>query len=205
MLPTQQGQSFIPAASQQFRPVGQGISSSNVGMPTIPNQQVQFSQPMQQFPPRLNQPVHAVPSSQAIQGPYVQTNRPLTAGSPQSQHPAPTMSNQMPGLGVPGMSLSSSYTVRSHCPSSLFFWSTFCISFDGFALFQFVPSSYGQPQNNVSGSSQFQPMPQMHAPVAGQSWVSSANHSAPLVAPVQQSGQQPSAVSSTDTVSILSY
>ncbi|KAJ0024473.1 hypothetical protein Pint_08612 [Pistacia integerrima] len=100
-----------------------------------------FHNPMQQFPPRPNQPVHAVPSSQAIQGPYVQTNRPLTAGSPQSQHPAPTMNNQMPGLGVPGMSLSSSYT--------------------------FVPSSYGQPQNNVSGSSQFQPMPQMHAPVAG--------------------------------------
>ncbi|XP_031281383.1 pre-mRNA-processing protein 40A [Pistacia vera] len=173
VLPTQQGQSFIPAASQQFRPVGQGISSSNVGMPTIPNHQVQFSQPMQQFPPRPNQPVHAVPSSQAIQGPYVQTNRPLTAGSPQSQHPAPTMNNQMPGLGVPGMSLSSSYT--------------------------FVPSSYGQPQNNVSGSSQFQPMPQMHAPVAGQSWVSSANHSAP----VQQTGQLPSAFSSTDTVTYV--
>lgn len=173
-------------------------------MPSIPSQQVQFSQPMQQFPPRPNQPVHALPSSQALQGSYVQTNRPLTAGTPQSQHPAPTMNNQMPGLGVPGMPLSSSYTVRSHSLICLFFWIMICISFDGFALFQFVPSSYGQSQNNASGSSQFQPMPQMHAPgapVAGQSWVASVNHSAP----VQQTGQQTSTVSSTDTVSILSY
>lgn len=205
MLPTQLGQSFIPAIAQQFQPVGQGISSSNVVMPTIPSQQVQFSQPMQRFPPRPNQPVHAVPSSQAIQGPYVQTNRPLTASPAQSQHPASAMNTQMPGLGAPGMSLSSSYTVRSHSLSSLFFWSTFCIPFDGFALFQFVPSSYGQLQNNAVGSSQIQPIPQMHAPVAGQSWVSPANHSAAPVTPVQQTGQQPSAASSTDTVSILSY
>ncbi|XP_044475954.1 pre-mRNA-processing protein 40A-like [Mangifera indica] len=174
VLPTQQGQSFIPAIAQQFQPVGQGISSSNVVMPTIPSQQVQFSQPMQRFPPRPNQPVHAVPSSQAIQGPYVQTNRPLTASPAQSQHPASAMNTQMPGLGAPGMSLSSSYT--------------------------FVPSSYGQLQNNAVGSSQIQPIPQMHAPVAGQSWVSPANHSAAPVTPVQQTGQQPSAASSTDTL-----
>lgn len=111
MLPTQQGQSFIPAASQQFRPVGQGISSLNSGMSA---QQMQFSQPMQQFPPRPGQPVNPVPSSQAIPAPYVQTNRPLTVGSPQPQNTATAMNNHMPGLGAPGMPLSSSYTVRSH-------------------------------------------------------------------------------------------
>ncbi|KAL5780053.1 hypothetical protein ACOSQ2_010790 [Xanthoceras sorbifolium] len=173
-LPTQQGQSFIPAPSQQFRPVGPGISSSNVGMPAIQSQPVQFSQPMQQFPPRPSQSVHsAMPSSQAIPAPYGQPNRPFTAGSPQSQHTAPAMNSHMPGLGAPGMPPSSSYT--------------------------FVPSSYGQPQNHMNASSQFQPMPQMHAPVAGQPWMSSANHGASLVTPVQQTGQQVPVPSSTDT------
>ncbi|KAJ4701578.1 pre-mRNA-processing protein 40A [Melia azedarach] len=85
------------------------------------------------------------------------------------------MNNHMPGLGAPGMPLSSSYT--------------------------FVPSSYGHPQNNASASSQFQPIPQMHAPVApisGQPWASSANHSMSHVTPVQQTGQQPSPASFTD-------
>ena len=115
VLPTQQGQSFIPAPSQQFRPGGPGFSPSNVGMPTIQSQPVQFSQPMQQFPPRPGQPVHsAMPSSQAIPALYGQTNRPLTAGSPQSHHTGPAMNNHMSGLGAPGMPPSSSYTVRSH-------------------------------------------------------------------------------------------
>lgn len=73
-------------------------------------------------------------------------------------------------------------------------------------LFQFVPSSYGHPQNNASASSQFQPIPQMHAPVApisGQPWASSANHSMSHVTPVQQTGQQPSPASFTDAVSYL--
>ncbi|KAK0576564.1 hypothetical protein LWI29_019706 [Acer saccharum] len=162
VLPTQQGQSFVPAPSQQFRPGGPGFSPSNVGMPAIQSQPVQFSQPMQQFPPRLGQPVHsAMPSSQAIPALYGQTNRPLTAGSPQSHHTGPAMNNHMSGLGAPGMPPSSSYT--------------------------FVPSS------------QFQPIPQMHAPVAGQSWMSSANHGASLAAPVQQTGQQVPLPSSTDT------
>lgn len=122
VLPTQQGQSFIPAASQQFRPVGQAISS-NVGMPAIPSQSVQFSQPMQQFPPRPGQPVHPVPSSQGVGSPYVQSNRPLTAGSPQPQQ------NAMPGLGAPGMPFSTSYTVRSH----ILYWIYYLIPF-GFLL-----------------------------------------------------------------------
>ena len=50
-------------------------------------------------------------------------------------------------------------------------------------------------------SSQFQSIPQMHAPVAGQSWMSSANHGASLAKPVQQTGQQVPLPSSMDTVS----
>ncbi|KAK8290877.1 hypothetical protein V6Z12_D06G027500 [Gossypium hirsutum] len=66
VVPTQQGQHFVPAASQQFRPVGQ-VPSPNIGMPAVQNQQMQFSQPMQQFPPRPNQPGLSTPSQQPIQ------------------------------------------------------------------------------------------------------------------------------------------
>lgn len=157
----QQGQSFIQAASQQFRPIGQGISSSPVGMPSGQSQTLQFSQPMQQYPPRPTQPGHA---TQAIQMPYIQQNRPLTSGSPQSQQTAHPLSNQMPGLVGSGMPLSSSYT--------------------------FAPSSFGQPQSNVNAP-QFQSLPQMQSPnvpVGGQPWLSSGNQSAALVSPVQQTG-----------------
>lgn len=46
-------------------------------------------------------------------------------------------------------------------------------------------------------------MSQMQAPVAptaGQPWLPSGSQSAPAVTPVQQTGQQPSAAASTDTV-----
>lgn len=117
MVPAQQGQPFIPAPSQQFRPLGQ-IPSSNIGMPTVQNQQLQFSQPMQQFPLRPGQPAQVTPSSQAIPAQYVQTNRPLTSGSPQAQQIGPPLNNNMPGLGASGMPLSSSYTVRPHIYST---------------------------------------------------------------------------------------
>ncbi|KAH7510586.1 hypothetical protein JRO89_XSUnG0260400 [Xanthoceras sorbifolium] len=88
-------------------------------MPAIQSQPVQFSQPMQQFPPRPSQSVHsAMPSSQAIPAPYGQPNRPFTAGSPQSQHTAPAMNSHMPGLGAPGMPPSSSYTPQNHMNAS---------------------------------------------------------------------------------------
>uniref|UniRef100_A0A7N2N4N8 WW domain-containing protein n=1 Tax=Quercus lobata TaxID=97700 RepID=A0A7N2N4N8_QUELO len=171
-VPTQQGQPFVPPASQQFRPMGQGFPS-NVAMPTGPSQPLQFSQPIQQLPSRPTLPGHAMPSSQGIQLPYGQTNRPLASMPLQSQQSAPALVNHMPGSGIP---ISSSYT--------------------------FAPSSFGQHQNNISASSQFQPMSQMPAPVvpvAGQPWMSSGSQSAAFATPVQQTGQQPPVIPSTDS------
>ncbi|XAR61995.1 hypothetical protein NMG60_11016564 [Bertholletia excelsa] len=170
VIPTQQGQPFISSASasQQFRPVGQGISPPNAGIPSNQAQPQQYSQPMQQLPPRPAQPAHMTPASQAIPMPYIQQNMPLTSSSPLSQQTAPTMSNHMPSLTGPGVPLPSSYT--------------------------FVPSSFGQPQNAVPTSSQFQPL-QMHAPVAPvgvQPWMSTGSQGGPLVTPVQQGGLQSS-------------
>uniref|UniRef100_A0A5B6YTK5 Putative pre-mRNA-processing protein 40A n=1 Tax=Davidia involucrata TaxID=16924 RepID=A0A5B6YTK5_DAVIN len=181
VVPAQQGQPFLPAASasQQFRPVGQGISSPNVGMPSSQSQPPQFSQPMQQFPVRPGQPGHATPSSQGIPMPYMQPNMPLTSGSPQSQQIAPPLNNHMPGLGGPGAPLSSSYT--------------------------FASSSFGQPQNTVNVSSQYQPLSQMRAPVGGQPWLSSGSQGAPLVTPLRQTGQPPSVTPATvPAVNVLS-
>ncbi|XWS24079.1 hypothetical protein CRYUN_Cryun28dG0070100 [Craigia yunnanensis] len=174
MVPTQQGQHFVPAASQQFWPVGQ-VPSSNVGMPPVQNQQMQFSQPMQQFTAWPNQPSLSTPSAQPIQVPYGQTHRPLTTEPPQSHQTAPPLNSHMPGLGAPGMP-----------PSS----------------YSFATSSFGQPQNNVSTLSQFHPISQAHAPVApvaGQPWLSTGNQSVSLATPIQQTGQQPPLISSADT------
>ncbi|KAF3954921.1 hypothetical protein CMV_019793, partial [Castanea mollissima] len=171
-VPTQQGQPFVPPASQQFRPMGQGFPS-NVAMPAGPSQPLQFSQPIQQLPSRPTLPGHAMPSSQGIQMPYGQTNRPLASMPLQSQQSAPALVNHMPGSGIP---ISSSYT--------------------------FAPSSFGQHQNNISASSQFQPMSQMPAPVvpaAGQPWMSSGGQSAAFATPVQQTGQQPPVIPSMDS------
>lgn len=171
MVPNQQGQPFI-SSSQQFQPVGQGIPPPNIGMPPAHSQPLQFSQPMQQYPPRPSQPGHVIPSSQGLQMSYIQT-RPIAPGPPQSAAP---FANQMPGLPGAAMPFSSSYS--------------------------YAPSSFVQPQNNASSMSQFQPMPHMQAPAApgqGQPWLSSGSQSAPPVIPVQQVGQQPSVNSSTDT------
>ncbi|XP_010273523.1 PREDICTED: pre-mRNA-processing protein 40A [Nelumbo nucifera] len=165
VVPMQQPQPFIPAASQQFRPVSQGISVSNVGTPPAQGQQLQFSQPTQQLPPRPGQPGSGPPSSQAIPMPYPQPNRSILSVSSQPQQNAQPMS----GIGGMGMPLSSSYT--------------------------FTISSYGQPQSNINTSTQYQPASQIHAPVvpaAGQPWLSSGSQSVPLVTPVQQNIQQPS-------------
>lgn len=113
VVPIQQGQQFIQSASQQFQPVGQGIPSSNVGMPASQSQQLQFSQPMQPYPLRPSQPGHATPSSQALPMQYMQT-RPITSAPSQSQQPALPFNNQMPGLAGGGMPYSSSYIVSSH-------------------------------------------------------------------------------------------
>ncbi|XP_057490186.1 pre-mRNA-processing protein 40A-like isoform X2 [Actinidia eriantha] len=110
MIPSQQGQPFIPAvsASQQFRPVGQGISSSNIGIPSNQSQAPpQYSQPMQQLPPRPALPAHG----QSIPMPYIQPNMPLTSSSPLSQQTAVPLNNHMHGLGGPGGPFSS-YTAQ---------------------------------------------------------------------------------------------
>lgn len=70
-------------------------------------------------------------------------------------------------------------------------------------MFQFTPSSFGQPQNNVSASSQFQPMPQMHAaavPGGGQPWLTPGSNGVSVATAVQPTGQQPSVSSSSDAV-----
>ncbi|XP_038715339.1 pre-mRNA-processing protein 40A isoform X2 [Tripterygium wilfordii] len=160
-----------PPAGQQFWPVGQGMPFSNVGMPAVPSQPLQFSQPSQQLPSRPGQPGHALPSSQGIPMQYLQQNRPFSSAPPQSQQTGPPLGNHMPGLGPTGVPLSSSYT--------------------------FAPS-YGQPQNHVSSSSQFQPISQMHAPsvaAAGQPWLPLANHSASHAAPPQLTAQSSASLS----------
>ncbi|WCJ35581.1 pre-mRNA-processing protein 40A [Euphorbia peplus] len=84
-VPAQQGHQFIPVAPQHFRPGGQEIPSSNVGMPTGQRQQFQYSQPMQQLSPWPTHPGHPTASSQAVPMPYAHPNRPLTSGPPQLQ------------------------------------------------------------------------------------------------------------------------
>ncbi|CAK7347390.1 unnamed protein product [Dovyalis caffra] len=179
MAPTQQGQPFIPVVSQQFRPVGQGMPSSNVGMPAAQNQPLQFSQPIQQLPPWPNQPGPGAPSAQALSMPYAQQNRPLTSSQPQ-QTPPP-LSNHMHGVGTSGIPISSPYA--------------------------FAPSSFGLTQNSASALPQYPPMSQMHAPVVpmgGQSWLSSGSHGASLVPPVQPAVTQPSISSSSDSAVAVS-
>ncbi|XP_043719031.1 pre-mRNA-processing protein 40A-like isoform X1 [Telopea speciosissima] len=168
MMPAQQqGQPFMSAGSQQFRPVGQGVHMSNVGMQhTAQGQQLQYSQPTQQLPPRPGQPGHGMPpSSQAIPMPFT-----FSSVSPQPQQNVQPMANPMSGVaGSIGIPLSSGYT--------------------------FTQSSYGQLQSNVNPSNQYQPISQMHAPniptsAGGQPWLTSAGQSVPLVTPVQQTAQQ---------------
>ncbi|CAK9137671.1 unnamed protein product [Ilex paraguariensis] len=114
VVPAQQGQPFIAAAStsQQFHPVGQGISSPNVGMPSGQSQLPHFSQPMQQLPPRPGQPGHATLSSQSTPLPYNQPNMSFASGLPHSQHSGHPLNNQLPGLGSSGAPVSSSYTFQ---------------------------------------------------------------------------------------------
>jgi hypothetical protein len=112
----------------------------------------------------------------------------------------------MPGLAGSGIPISSSYTVRSHqlFPSLcglLDFVAYLLHLIMLFCILQFAPSSFGLQQNSIS--SQFQPMSQMHAhavPVVGQPWMSSGSQSVAPIPPVQQTGQQPSVISSTDSV-----
>ncbi|XP_027332843.1 pre-mRNA-processing protein 40A isoform X2 [Abrus precatorius] len=174
VIQAQHGQPFVPMTSQQFGPAGHAIPSSNMGMPVVQGQQLQYSQPMQQLNPRPMQPGHPAPSSQAIPMPYIQTNRSLTSVPPHSQQTVPPLSNHMPGLAVSGAAPHSSYT--------------------------FTPS-YGQQQDNVNPMAQYQHPPQMLAPSAAQPWLSSVSQSASAVTSVPPAGVQSSSTTSTDAAS----
>ncbi|KAL1353578.1 pre-mRNA-processing protein 40A isoform X2 [Arachis hypogaea] len=172
VIQAQQGQPFAPMASQQFGLAGHAIPSSNVAMPVGQSQQLQYSQPMQQLPPRHIQPGQPAPSSQVIPMQYIQTNRPPTSVPPHSQPTVPHLSSHMPSLAVSAATSHSSYT--------------------------FQPP-YSQQQDNVNAMAQYQQSGQMHAPPAGQPWVSSVSQSAATVTPVQQAGVQSSGTPSTDS------
>ncbi|MED6197708.1 hypothetical protein PIB30_059195 [Stylosanthes scabra] len=172
VIQAQQGQPFAPMTSQQFGLAGHSIPSSNVAMPVGQSQQLQYSQPMQQLPPRPIQPGHPAPSSQAIPMQYIQANRPPTSVPPHSQPTVPHLSSHMPGMAVSGATSHSTYT--------------------------FAPP-YSQQQDNVNAMAQYQAPGQMQAPPPGQPWMSSASQSAATVTPVQQAGVQSSGTTSTDS------
>ncbi|KAF5448316.1 hypothetical protein F2P56_028863 [Juglans regia] len=141
VVPAQQSQQFNPVPSQHFYPVGLGAPRMNVGLPHHHALQPQFSQSMQQFPPRPGQPGqpgHATLPSQAIPLPIAQPNLHITSEKPIPQINSQTPNSYSPVLGGPERPLTSSYT--------------------------FASSSYGQPHTNFSASTQYQFTPQMHAP-----------------------------------------
>ncbi|KAJ6716460.1 PRE-MRNA-PROCESSING PROTEIN 40B [Salix koriyanagi] len=163
-----QPQQFIPVSSPHFQPAGRGVTVMNAGLPPQPPQP-QYPHSMQQLPAIPNQPSHGPPPPpQAMPLPNAQPNWHVMSGSPLPPHSVQT-SNYMPGLGGPGVPLSSSYT--------------------------FAPSSYGQPPITFNAVSQYQPIPQMHAPSipsGGQPALSSMNQNTAPVMPIQHSGEQSS-------------
>ncbi|XP_020207674.1 pre-mRNA-processing protein 40A [Cajanus cajan] len=168
VVPTQQSQQFMSMPSQhyQHQPVGHGgVPMMGVGMPPQ-NQQPQFTQPIQQLPPRPSPQLP--PPSQAIPLPVARPNMHIPSESMMPQPDSQAPNGYTPGLGGPGMPLSSSYT--------------------------FAPSTYGQVQTNFNSTGQFQPVPQIHA-LTGSSSHSittgatlQSNGGQPPVAPVTSSG-----------------
>ncbi|KAH7686813.1 Spliceosomal protein FBP11/Splicing factor PRP40 protein [Dioscorea alata] len=136
--PVQQSHQFVSAASPQFRPVGQPLPPTNVGIPSCQTQPPSFPQLMQQMPPRLVQPGPGPAPSSSQAGPvgYAPSNMPISSGSMLPQQ-AVQPSNNPPIIGGAGMPLSSSYTFAS---------------------------SYCMPPSSVNGPSQYQPISQMKAP-----------------------------------------
>lgn len=168
VVPAQQPQQFNPMPSQHFYPVGRGVPLMNVGLPhqTL---QPQFSQPMQQLPPRAGQPGHATLPSQAIPLPVAQPNMHITSEKPMPQLNAQIPNNYSPGLGGPERPLTPSYT--------------------------YAPSSYGQLHINYNAPSQYQSTSQMHAPNMSsgrQLSLSSESQSTASVTSLQHTVGQPS-------------
>lgn len=140
VVPTQQPQQFVPMPSQHYQPVGHGVPMINVGMPPQ-NQPPQFSQPIQPLPPRPSQQLPL--PSQAIPLPVARPNMQISSESMMPQPDSQAPNGYAPGLGGPGVTLSSSYT--------------------------FASSSYGQVQTNFSSAGQYQHVPQIQAPVGSSS------------------------------------
>lgn len=105
-VPAQQSQQFI---SQHYQPMGPGVPLMNVGMHSQ-NQQPQFAPPMQQLPSRPGQQLPL--SSQAIPPPVARPNMHIPSESVMPQPDSQTPNGYTPGLGGPGIPLSSSYTVK---------------------------------------------------------------------------------------------
>ncbi|CAK7330309.1 unnamed protein product [Dovyalis caffra] len=161
-----QPQQFLPVSSPRFQPIGRGVTVMNAGLPPQ-TPQPQFPHSMRQLPARPNQPNHGPPPPQAMPLPNAQPNRHVMSGSPLPPPNIQTPNNYMPGLGGPGVPLSSSYT--------------------------FAPSSSGQPPVTFNTVTQYQPMPQMHAlaiPTGGQPALSSMNQNTAPVMPIQHNGEQ---------------
>ncbi|GAU14967.1 hypothetical protein TSUD_47620 [Trifolium subterraneum] len=154
VVPNQQPQQFVPMPAQHYH------QQFNVGMPPQ-NQPPQFSQPIQQFPPRVGQQI-PLPSQMIpmpVARPNMQTSSESMMPKPDSQAP----NGYTQGLGGPGMPISSS--------------------------FMFAPPAYGQvpQQTNFNSNSQYQPVPQIQAPVG-----SSSQSITPGTTP-QSNGAQPTA------------
>ncbi|KMZ70651.1 Pre-mRNA-processing protein 40A [Zostera marina] len=96
VAPSSQSQQFIPANSQPFRPVGNGMSMpvSNMGMPSgqLPPHYHQMSQ---QYPPRPGQQALQGPSSTqgGIPMPYIPPNVATSYGSLQHSSTSQTINN----------------------------------------------------------------------------------------------------------------
>ncbi|KAK2458461.1 pre-mRNA-processing protein 40A [Trifolium repens] len=136
VVPNQQPQQqFVPMPAQHYH------QQFNVGMPPQ-NQPPQFSQPIQQFPPRVGQqlPLPSQMIPMPVARPNMQTSSESMMPKPDSQAP----NGYTQGLGGPGMPISSS--------------------------FMFAPPPYGQaPQANFNSTSQYQPVPQIQAPAGSSS------------------------------------
>ena len=179
--------------SQHYQPIGPGVPLINVGMPPQ-TQQPQFSQPIQQLPPRPSQPLQLPP--QAIPLPIARPNMHMTSESMMPQADSQAPNGYAPSLGGPGMPLSASYTVK--------FWLVFVVdklrllyvvSTDlRIAFMQFAPSSYGQVHTNISSTSHYQPVAQIHAPTG------SSSQSVTSGTILQSNGEKPLATAVTHSV-----
>lgn len=174
-------QSFNPSVPGQFRP---GVPSQP-GQPYGTAASQPFRPPIAGMPGVQGQHMQYPQQMQQFQPrpgqPGAAVQQPMAPAYAQHSRPltsaVPPLNSHMTGVGAPGMPVSSPYG--------------------------FMPSSYGQPQNNVSAPTQFQPGSEVHAQ-AGQPWMSYPNQTAPLSTPAAQTSQQPPASNSTDPAASVS-